>query len=146
MTAVSAAGEPRSGYADPQAVFDRANDWNDEVLQCRTYGHIWQPRGAVWNKRHAFYSISQQCPRCTSERTQEMSVTGHIYAQWITYAEGYLSQGLGRIVGESRDVIRLASVTRTFPITTLNAKESREQLPHSYAAREALGLNTEGDQ
>lgn len=44
-----------------------------------------------------------------------------VMRSWYTYPEGYLTKDIGRIVGEGRGVLRLASVLRT-----INKKESAD--------------------
>ena len=62
-----------------------------------------------------------------------------MFAQWYGYADGYLtSPGFGRIAGEARDVLRLAAVTRSFPLEVLSTKEAKEAPARSAAARGAL--------
>ncbi len=100
-------------FADPVAVRRQAKLWGDTVLQCRTLGHNWEPKVAVHNRKDRYFYLEQHCARgCGTIRHQEMSERGHIFAQWYGYLDGFLSLGLGRIVGEARDELRVAVVGR----------------------------------
>lgn len=131
--------KPTYRVADPAEVERECRDWSDEFLECRTYNHNWLPQRATWNAEYAYYHIVQVCRRCKSERRMDMNRRGHLLAKpTISYSEGYLSKGLGRLMGDSRDIIRLAAVTRTFPLERVTGKKARESLPTSKTAREAL--------
>ena len=119
-------------------VAQHAAQWDEGVLQCRTYGHVWQPSNATHNKRYRYYSIVQLCPRCGTERNMELSERGHVYASWYSYPEDYLVVGLGRIMGEGRDVLRMATITRTYNITEITGKAAMEDTPRARATREAI--------
>jgi hypothetical protein len=67
----------------------------------------------------------------------ELSERGHVYASWYTYADDYLTQGLGRIMGEGRDVLRLATIVRVYNVTELTGNAAKENVQRSSAAREA---------
>lgn len=124
--------------ADPAEVEKAAARWSEIFLQCRTYGHHWEPARATWNARERYFHQIQRC-RCTSERHAEIGERGQKYAQWIDYAEGYLLEGLGRIGTEGRDVLRLASLRRSFPLEELSDTEAAQDRPHSAKTREAIG-------
>jgi len=128
-------------YADAAAVSQYAKGLSNEFLLCRTYRHPWQPETATWNKAYRYYHVTHICPRCGSRKHEEMSERGQVYSGWIEYAEGYLLEGVGRIAGDGRDVLRLTSIERTFQVTRMSAAESRADVPHSAVTREALGLN-----
>jgi len=112
-------------YATEREVLAAARQWSDEVLRCRTYGHNWQPRNAVINRRHKFIYVEQECSTCHTVRHQEMSMRGAVYAQWYTYIDGYLLDGVGRIAGEGRDAVRISTVMRTYNATTDSSNEPR---------------------
>lgn len=128
----------RQRFAAPEEVAAQVKNWDDDVLRCRTYGHQWQPSRAPLNRK-GFYSVTEFCPRCTCSRHYEMSTRGVIFGHpTIEYAEGYLTNGLGRIVGDAKGVVRLAAITHTVPEERLTAKESMAQRPRSRYTREAL--------
>ena len=82
-------------------------------LLCRDMGHAWRPRSAVWSQRERAYEVVRRCSRCHTERIMLLSDRGGVLESWYRYAEGYLVKGVGRIVGEQRDAVRLATVLRT---------------------------------
>jgi hypothetical protein len=104
----------RSGprYATPGEVEAVTSQWSNAVLECRDMGHHWQRSDVAHVARDRYYRISDTCGRCDVTRYREMSERGHIYATTYAYPEGYLIEGLGRIAGDGKDVIRLASVLR----------------------------------
>lgn len=71
-------------------------------------------------------------------RVREMSEYGHVYAQTYGYPDGYLAQGIGRIAGDAKDAVRLASVRR-FNVTEIKGKAKEVDLPRFGATRRALG-------
>ena len=128
--------------ADVADVEREARNWDDSVLECRTYNHKWAPQRATWNAEYRYYHIVQVCTSCKSQRTMDMNHRGHLVTRpTISYAENYLMPpGMGRITGEAKDVVRLAAVTRTFPMEKVTGKKAREAVPRSQIAREALGI------
>jgi hypothetical protein len=130
------AEEPR--YADAREVERQAERWTDEILECRTDGHYWRPARATHHTAYRFYYIVQRCARCLCERHTEMTERGTIAARWIVYTDGYLTKGMGRIVGDGRDALRLAALTRMYDTT--NTRKLTER-PRSMHTREALGMD-----
>lgn len=123
-------------YASPEDVERHARDWPGAFLECRLYGHEWRPLRATHYARMRYYLTAQQCPRCTSKRFAEISERGSVLSQWIEYADGYLTKNVGRIVGDGRDVLRLAALNRVFDLKRSRAAET----PHSQATRNAIGI------
>lgn len=126
--------------ADYSDVKRQASEWPDEYLECRTYGHDWRPSRATWNPAYRYYLVTQLCPRCLSERRIDMNDRGHVVNQWIDYAEGYLSKGLGRIVGDGRDALRLATIERTFQVRRLSKAEGTLAAPSRQRTLDGLGV------
>jgi hypothetical protein len=124
-------------YASPSEVESQADQWSEDFLQCRLYGHPWRPSRATFNSRFRYYYVVQLCPRCLSERHAELNERGHIMASWMKYPEGYLTKKIGRIVGDGRDVLRLAALTRVYDV----AKTRKVERPHSMATRRELGID-----
>lgn len=109
----------------PKQARQLARGWSDEVLECRTLSHNWQPYRAVQNKRYKFYYIEHICARCKTVRWQEINFNGQVYAHGYRYAEGYLTApGTGRLTGEARDILRLETVTRTFTVKADDTQQS----------------------
>jgi hypothetical protein len=123
-------------FASPEDVEGQIEHWSSGVVMCRTYGHLWQPKSATWNPRWRIYFTEQQCPRCGCVRNSELTEHGAQLATWITYAEGYLTKGMGRVVGDARDVVRLAAVLGPqFNLQRLRSRNAPK--PRSKAARAA---------
>lgn len=103
---------PRYMYADPHEVADFAADLSDRFLECRDTGHIWKRLSARWYPHLGEYRRVHRCRGCRSERTQRLSDKGAVLSTTIDYTEGYLATGLGRIVGDGRDLLRLETMGR----------------------------------
>lgn len=125
-------------WASPEAVQREARNWTDDQLECRTYGHRWNPSRAVHYRRFRYFRVVQLCGRCTAERVMELSERGTVLASWYQYPDGYLSHGLGRIAGDARDALRLATITRVYDVSI--ATKADEEAPHSSVTRAALGM------
>lgn len=95
-------------WADPDSVAEKAEEWSDRTLACRTYGHGWAS-GSVVRAGEGFV-VMQRCPRCENRRTQEMDSRGYATPWRYLYADGYLTKGLGRIDNHGRAVLRIANL------------------------------------
>lgn len=93
-----------------------ADQWTPDILRCRTYGHLWEPQQATYNSKYRYYKVVQICRSCDSYRNMELDSRGHVVSQSIDYADGYLSKGVGRIIGDGRDILRLQTVLKTFDV------------------------------
>lgn len=124
-------------YASPTDVRSHAAEWPETFLECRLYGHVWRPLRATHHVRYRYYYVVQECQRCESERHSEITERGAVTAQWIQYTEGYLTKDVGRIVGDGRDVLRLAVLQRVYDVKT---SRSVDAMPHSRNTRDALGM------
>jgi hypothetical protein len=82
-----------------------------EHLQCRDFNHSWRPYTA---SRHTNGLIERQlrCSRCRTIKVQTLNRWGHVVAGRYDYADGYVIKGLGRIIGEEKDHLRLASINK----------------------------------
>lgn len=100
-------------WATREQVEEAAAEWEDAVIMCRASGHSWQP-STVTHDRHG-YTITQACLRpgrirCGCTRTRNMTERGY-YTKWKPYyPPGYLLVGMGRIDGEGRAALALASI------------------------------------
>lgn len=94
--------------------FDEAiESMTGSILECRELGHTWKPLRAAFSKKAKTYARTLRCPRCHTEREQELSARGTVISNHYVYPDGYLIKGLGAMVGDNRDKLRLASLTRT---------------------------------
>lgn len=128
------------GLATPEEAAELAKELSDAYLACRTYGHIWQPLTAVHNRSLHYWRATRRCPRCTTEKVEEISERGHVLASWYVYADGYLTEGIGRLFGDARGVLRLAAITRTFEREKQTPKQARADIPRSSKTRREVGL------
>lgn len=104
-------------WADLSEVEHFANDLPEEFLLCREMGHRWLPYQAALN-HDGTYHRALRCPRCKTRKEQEISSRGAILATHYKHPEGYLHEGMGRIAGDGRGVLRLAAIQRTIMRTT----------------------------
>jgi hypothetical protein len=89
-----------------------AANLSERFLLCRELGHNWKPLTARWDGPGGIFVRTLRCTRCRTERHQSLTRRGHVLQSNYTYPEGYTMTGLGRIVGEDRDQLRLESITR----------------------------------
>lgn len=83
-------------------------------LQCRELGHNWRPWVARYDSEHNAYERALRCTRCRTERWESIGLSGAKLGARYVYPEGYTApEGMGRIVGEGRDALRLESLTRS---------------------------------
>ncbi len=103
--------EPRG--ADRGEVEEFAAHLTISHLQCREMGHNWRAWVARYDEEHNAYERALRCTRCRTERWETIGLSGAKLGTHYKYPDGYQSQGIGRIVGEGRDALRLESLTRT---------------------------------
>jgi len=98
-------------YAELADVQDFAEGLKETFLHCRELGHNWRPYTAGSHPDGGFERVLR-CTRCKTRRVQELSSRGMVMTNRYEYVEGYQHQGLGRIVGEGRGLLRLESLKR----------------------------------
>lgn len=114
LRAVRAEEEPPPSsvdYADVGAVEEFASGLPEKFLYCREMGHNWRPYSAGRFKDGGFERVLR-CSRCRTRRVQNINSRGIVLTNQYVHPDGYLSHGLGRIVGEGRGVLRLESIKR----------------------------------
>jgi len=107
--------------ADRQEVEAFAKGLKEAFLHCREMGHAWRPWAAEWDAEHNSYRRGLRCPRCKTKRWQYMGLTGAVLGTQYEYPEGYTAEGIGRIMGEGRDALRLESLTRALSPADMRA-------------------------
>lgn len=93
-------------WANPSDVERAAREWTEGQMNCRVYGHSWNPLQVT----HApgVYTIYQRCQRCRNERHQDVNDRGYPITEWRTrYQDGYLLRNVGRLGTDGRAVLRL---------------------------------------
>lgn len=105
-------------YADTDDVIEFAAGLSEDFLYCRELGHNWRPYSAgelLGGKKEdqvVGYYRTLRCSRCETKREQEVTDRGLILRNFYVYPDGYILDGLGRIVGDGRGALRLESITR----------------------------------
>ena len=92
-------------------VRDFAESLPERFLYCREMGHNWKPFSAGRYQDGGFERVLR-CTRCRCKRFQTIDSRGLIYKSHYEHPEGYLTKGIGHIVGEGRGVLRLESIKR----------------------------------
>ena len=113
MTAMPPPAERRRmKTATKEALQQQMKSWTKDMLVCRTYQHSWD--GYTVDPEGVNLLVTLMCRRCESYKYQLLDGrTGHVINQSVDYPKGYLAKGLGRIVGEQRDQLRLETAMRT---------------------------------
>lgn len=100
------------GYADREEVAGFASGLSISHLHCRELGHNWRAWVARFDSEHNAYERALKCTRCKAERWETIGLSGAKLGSHYKYPDNYIHEGLGRIVGEGRDALRLESLTR----------------------------------
>jgi hypothetical protein len=103
--------DDRPREAEIADVRDFAESLPERFLYCREMGHNWRPFSAGRHKDGGFERVLR-CTRCKTKRFQGIDHRGIIMSSHYEYPDGYTTDGLGRIVGEGRGVLRLESIKR----------------------------------
>ena len=110
----------RQRFASRADLIAQMNSWSPSFLECRTLGHTWQSYTAREGEgKRGEIRVVVYCPRCTSKKFMDIGPRGNIVRQWIDYPDGYLSEGLGRIVGDERNVLRMEMIHRVYQVSPL---------------------------
>lgn len=114
-------------YAALEEVAGLAEAMPDRFLECRDMGHNWRRYTADLTtvEGGSVYERTLRCSRCRTLRKQTLSLTGTILSTSYDYADGYQLEGVGRIIGDGRDALRLASITRDLKHQHGNGKSRR---------------------
>lgn len=123
-----------TAYASTKDVREFASDLADELLNCRQFGHSWKPYTVELNGR--FYEQVLRCGSCETDRVLSINKRGVVVKSHYRYANGYVLDHLGRIVGDARAVLRVEGITRllTAQEKTIARKSRRRLAPVEEAA------------
>lgn len=110
----------KPAHAEAAEVAAFAQSLPESYLYCRELGHNWK----AWTARQVDDSIERvlRCNRCRCERHQILTLTGGVHSNKYVHPEGYLHDGMGRIVGDGRDALRMESIKRTIRETDKRKK------------------------
>lgn len=95
---------------------DAVKDMTDEALECRDFSHSWRPFSA--SRESYGFERTLQCRNCKTERRETLDKRGGLVSRSYAYPEGFLIKGLGRLSGNRKDAVRLASMLRAIPDKT----------------------------
>lgn len=95
-----------------------AQGLKQQYLMCRTYGHSWMPYTVhqvrdVEGAPNAYFEQTLRC-KCRVRRIFLLNESAQVLRQRHDYSEapGYLSQGIGRLVGADKDRLRKVAILR----------------------------------
>ena len=80
----------------------------DEQLLCRDLQHSWSPYTA--ERTDDGFLRTLHCNRCGTLKTQHLSKDGYIESTTMTYPEGYIRPGQGRLTREERADLRVRNL------------------------------------
>jgi hypothetical protein len=103
--------DDRPHEADIESVREFAEGLPERYLHCREMGHNWRPFSAGRFEDGGFERILR-CTRCKTKRMQSIDSHGMVLSSRYEHPKGYLTDGMGRIVGEGRGALRLESIKR----------------------------------
>jgi hypothetical protein len=109
----------QNDYASVEDVIRWAKKIKTEYLKCRKDGHWWDAYTVDDSEIRTYNAVleTEQCQQCSSFRDRWVSlVTGRRSKAKIRYADQeYLAKHLGRIAGDSKDIINLLVLQREYP-------------------------------
>jgi len=118
--------------ADLDVVAGYAEKLPNAWLLCRELGHNWAPHSARVTEDGGFDRILR-CRRCPTKRHQILDSYGRIMSNQYDYPEGYqMPAGQGRITGDGRGVLRVASIRHD-----IAAAEGRTAAPRKTTRKSA---------
>jgi len=91
-----------------EAVEEAAENWTDNQIECRLYGHNW--RNHTVTHRPGQYTVTQRCPKCRVRRWQRISESGYPLSSWhadYSSAGAYLLKGKGRVGQDGKAILRI---------------------------------------
>lgn len=104
--------EIEHNYATNEDVAEFAQHLPEKYLHCREMGHNWRPFDVGRHKDGGF-ERTLRCVRCRTKKVQHLTVEGMLLGSTrYEHPDGFLAEGLGRIVGEGRGQLRLESIKR----------------------------------
>lgn len=120
-------------YADASAVESVAADWPVTFLECRTRAHNWRPLDDLHNTFYHVHTVTERCGRCKGERTRDEGERGEILSDWgYDMKPGYYLEGIGRIAGASRNVLRRVMRERgNGRVTVVSGLQAKAEVPRT---------------
>lgn len=81
-----------------------------DFVNCRDMMHAWEPYTA--ERTTSGFKRVLVCRRCDAHRFDELDKRGGVIRRHYTYAVGYVAKGIGRMTGDTKNMVRLESLTR----------------------------------
>jgi hypothetical protein len=81
-------------------------------IQCRDFGHSWQPYTVERIPQRKRWAETLRCQRCHTHRVRFISDNGGLVGSTYRYVEGYRIEGMGAMTADTRSVMRLAVLQR----------------------------------
>jgi hypothetical protein len=82
----------------------------EDFRHCRDYGHTWRPLTAYRLAKGKGWEETIRCLGCQTIRYRQLDKEGDVVKNHYHYELGYLIEGLGRLTGGERGMLRLASI------------------------------------
>lgn len=98
-------------------------DMDDAYLRCRDMGHNW--RQARVEKVGRGYERTLYCSSCKTNRHQTLNRYGVVETNHYSYADGYQIKGLGRVNGDAKSALRLASLQNAIDHSSRHADDDQ---------------------
>jgi hypothetical protein len=89
---------------------DAISHMRESHLSCRDYGHSWRRHDARYVASERAYEQTLRCAQCRTIRRRLIDSHGGLISTHYDYPDGYVIPGLGRVVGDAKAAVRLASV------------------------------------
>lgn len=128
MAKIKAANTTAPTSADPKEVKRLARNLTDEALACRDVGHTWRMYRLV--KVRGGYNRDLFCPTCKTSRHEFINRNGEKLSTHYTYPDGYQIKGVGRLMGNARNTLRLESVIRNMDRAVAEGGDAAVTLPY----------------
>lgn len=102
--------DPSYKVADLGEVEIAAHAMSDQYIQCRDFGHTW----TLWRvfRKKGYFERQLHCRRCKTNRTQTLSNRGEVLHSHYQYEEGYQLKGMGRMLADGKNVLRVEAMSR----------------------------------
>lgn len=97
--------------ASTRSVAKAAQSLSDSHLRCRDLGHDWR---LYYQRREGAVIVRKlYCPSCKTNRKCKINRYGEVVSNSYDYDDGYLIEGLGRVQGRSKSLLRAESINRS---------------------------------
>ena len=119
----------RDGFTSPGDFYESLTHDAQDFLQCRGYGHSWEPHTVITrgSKRNPSYEVTVVCGSCQALRTDYLDRFGDpVRHSYLQYPTGYVADGSGGAMRGTRGLAKLVGVTKTSRFTILAPEDERD--------------------